>query len=342
MNGYSSLKKNNGVRPLCILLVLLLLLEAFSLIMLSSRLIGYSNAEVKQRQYIPLTEESGDTRLTVTKKDDVVTESAAVGHVRGNGVSTLSARAAASALGKISRKLTVQHDFRVEDQEGIIWQTETPVELFKFTYENGEGVATVKGDGKDNAKLIAPGTYNSYTFTLFNSGKCALDYTVTVKAYVDGTDKVIPIRARIVDYEGEYLAGSESEMVPILAVDGTSKSGSLTGGYIADYAVEWEWPFESGGAAEDEYDTFFGDLAVDHDITVTLVITTVAECNVDHSGGEDPSPATGDYAMTGFWTFALVVTLVALIILLSAGRRRKDDEDEDGYEDNDGRSPGGV
>ncbi len=323
MNRYRSVKLNSGIRPLSIALILLLLLEACSVIMLGSRLVGFSPA-AKQRQYIPLNEESGDTHLTVTKKPEPAKISASQTSFLSGGSAGGSGTFPSAATG--FRPASYEHGFHVDDEEGLIWATDTGIELFKFSYENGENVCTVKGDG--SKRLIAPGTSNTYTFTLLNTGTCTLDYEMTVDAYVTGTDQMIPINARLMDYTGEYLAGTADDMVPILDVGGIHRSGAISGGYIADYIIEWEWPFERGGEAEDEYDTFLGDSTLENEVSVMIVITTVAECNIDHEGGE-PAPQTGDDTKMLFWLIVMVLTFVMLIILLSSDRRREEDEEEE-------------
>ena len=54
--------------------------------------------------------------------------------------------------------------FMVIDENDVIWGTETEVEIFKVSYEDGEGNITVKSDNGE--KVVAPGTENSYTFKL--------------------------------------------------------------------------------------------------------------------------------------------------------------------------------
>ena len=86
-----------------------------------------------------------------------------------------------------------QAGFEASDDK-TVWTTNTKVEIFRVSYENGEQVVTV--NGSNGQKVIAPGTENSYTFKLKNTGTVALDYTLEVDAYFTPADIKIPISGR--------------------------------------------------------------------------------------------------------------------------------------------------
>ena len=85
--------------------------------------------------------------------------------------------------------------FEVVDENDVIWGEETKVEIFRTSYENGEGVITAKSD--DGEKIVAPGTDNSYTFKLKNTGNVPVKYWLDVDAYITPGDKMIPIESRL-------------------------------------------------------------------------------------------------------------------------------------------------
>ena len=91
-----------------------------------------------------------------------------------------------------------------------VWGTNTQVEIFSVSYVNGEQIITVKSDNGD--KVIAPGTENSYTFKLKNTGNVALDYTVEIDAYFTPADITIPITGRLNRYDGKWVVAARTSM----------------------------------------------------------------------------------------------------------------------------------
>ena len=180
---------------------------------------------------------------------------------------------------------------------------EADEEIFKLSYDE-TGKITV--DGTDD-KVFAPGTSNVYQFTLANTGDVAVDYYMEIEAYYTGTDLWIPIEARVWDYNNRYLLGSSDKKVDALELNTVEDRGELGAGRYAVYNLEWEWPFERD---DDIYDTMLGDLAVDQDMTLHVIIRTVAVHDDDpddpNSGLVDP-PYTGDTSQ------------LILLCLLSAG-----------------------
>ena len=172
---------------------------------------------------------------------------------------------------------------------------EAEEEIFKFSYDE-TGKITVIGPEGNEDKLIAPGTSNLYRFTLANTGDVALDYTMTMEAYVTGTDLRLPVNARVWDYTNKYLLGSPESMADVMQLNSVKDSAELGAGRYAVYNLEWEWPFEWGN---DEYDTMLGNLAVGEDLVLHIVIRTVAEYDEAPSNpntGLIKPPNTGDNA----------------------------------------------
>ena len=173
------------------------------------------------------------------------------------------------------------------------FQMEAEEEIFKFSYDE-TGNITVMGTGENDDKMIAPGTSNIYQFTLSNPGNTALDYTMTMEACVTGTDLKIPVNVRVWDYTNKYLLGSTDNKVDVMELNTVSENAELGAGRYAVYNLEWEWPFEQG---DDEYDTMLGNLAVDDDLVLHIVIRTVA---VEDEKPDNPNsgllkpPNTGD------------------------------------------------
>lgn len=206
--------------------------------------------------------------------------------------------------------------FRAEDSD-VRWMTNTQVEVFRVSYENGEQTVSVASENGD--RVIAPGTENSYTFKLKNTGEVALDYSVDVDAYITPADVAIPVESRLSRYDGEWIVGGLEEYVDTATLDTAEDSGVLGAGKYTYYTMDWVWPFESGN---DEYDTLLGNMAVEGDIVLTVVINTMAEESVDpdDNSGITP-PQTGDDSILALWIALAVSSVVLMLILLLLYKR---------------------
>lgn len=205
-----------------------------------------------------------------------------------------------------------------DDQQ--VWSTKTEIELFSMEYENGEEKVTVLSDNKEN--LIAPGTENSYTFRLKNTGNVSMNYSVTMRAYISDNVTSIPVEVRMRDFNGNYCIGDEDSYAPVSELDGLQDYNTLAAGYYAYYTLEWHWPYEWG---DDAYDTYLGNLAADEPVTLTIEIQTLsAMCDdPNHLGGL--LPATGDDFHPVVWIFVSVAALCGIILLIILRRRRKEE-----------------
>ena len=205
--------------------------------------------------------------------------------------------------------------FETADDQHI-WSTDTHVDIFRITYENGEDKITAAG--ADGDKIVAPGTSGSSSFRVSNTGKTALDYQMTVEAYFGDDELPIPVVVRFSDYNGTFFAGSEGGWASVSDLNRVRDSAVLAKNHYARYTLEWQWPFEGN----DGYDTMLGNLAVDGDITLTVVIRTTAteDKNPDAGGG---IPQTGDDASLMFWLIIAVLSCTVMIFLLLFMRRGK-------------------
>ena len=318
---YSKMKTNS---IFAVIAVILTILDIASLVVLFSRTKSFW--EVQFPNVIPLTRSNGTTMVT-TKTVSTAEETQVSFDDNENMYHAVQ-------LGNPG--------FKAYDKD-TVWLSETSVEIFRLTYDSENGI-TVKG--ADDDKLIAPGTSNTYSFTLENTGDVLLDYDMTMEAYVTGTDLELPVKARVWDYTNRYLLGGSDTKESVLELNNVEDHSKLSAGRFAVYNLEWEWPYEWGN---DEYDTLLGNLAVDDDLALTIKINTIATADdtgisPDNSSnnpgtpsqssdtdkgygleGNVPSPKTG--VLLG--AVPTVLLTAALGAMLLARPRRKENEDDE-------------
>ena len=303
MRTYNNLQRqsNSILIPIAALALCILL----SGTMLFSRLATF--VTMQQQLYIPLTESNGVTKVTSNQRLQALGAQLVRPVANGNII----------PLDKKTNDDTVlvpkDPIFKVED-ENTVWEGHTQVEIFRVSYENGEGKITVQSGKGD--KVIAPGTSNEYAFTLKNTGKESLDYTLEMEAYFSNEEFAIPVVVRLLDYQGTYLLGNDEAYTNVLDLNQVNESGSLSAGYIAPYTLQWQWPFEG----DDAYDTLLGNMAVDEDLTLTIVIRTVAE----YGGEGGMPPYTGDSGMM-VWAIVMVASFAGLLLLLLLKKDKREE-----------------
>lgn len=204
--------------------------------------------------------------------------------------------------------------------ENVVWEKESEVEIFRVSYENESGEVTVLSSNGD--KVIAPGTGNSYTFRLKNTGNYAIDYKVEMESFVITSNMMIPIESRISRYDGKWLVGTAENYVDLEefhAVD----TGTVGPGKFIYYTLDWVWPFEG----DDALDTMLGNLSVDEEFSFTIILRTEATLNGDpNADGGFKAPQMGDGSRMVIWITLIAISLVAIIFLFIF--RDKDEEEE--------------
>lgn len=296
MNDYASLRQSNKSRLTAVAALALCVILSAS--MLCSRLLVYT--PLSKCQYIPLTQSNGITRVTRS------------GQLQAplGGPVLLAAK---------PLYLASSPGFEVHDKN-TVWSGETNVEIFSIKYDNASGETTVRS--RDGAKVLAPGTGSTYEFALENTGNVSLDYTLEMDAWFSDTEHPIPIVASVVGHEGDYLLGSAEEMVDVLRLKEVKQSGTIARGNIMPFSLNWEWPFEQ----DDAYDTMLGNLAVEEDITLTIVIKTTATCNEDPQKPGGVNPQTGDSFQIELYATLMVASLAGILALLLL--RSKEEKNE--------------
>ena len=173
--------------------------------------------------------------------------------------------------------------------------------VFAMEYENDTGDITI--EGSDGSKVIAPGSEVEYTLRLRNTDKLALDYTF-VPDLEYTSDYELPIMVRLLDPDDKYVAGSETEWIPIAEIAGIEAHGTLMTNETAEYLFQWKWPYESG---DDAYDSFLGSAAFDSNIGLELSFSLHSEANTS-------AEANGGFFKAPLWK---VIAILIVFILLA-------------------------
>lgn len=179
------------------------------------------------------------------------------------------------------KNMEVQEDrnpnFEAYDEK-TIWSTKTKVDIFSTSYQNNQNVVTV--ENRENDKLIAPGTKDSYTFWLKNTGGIPIDYTLEFEAIFSPENVKIPVKAKIKSHDGDWMLGEDEKWADVLNLNTVKDRATLDVNQSVKYTLDWQWPFERDN---DSYDTYLGNRAVDEDLSLTIIIKTVAEANTGDS-----------------------------------------------------------
>lgn len=169
-------------------------------------------------------------------------------------------------------------DFSVSDGK-TVWQKDTQVDLFQEAYLDVNG-ADISVQSADDSRLIAPGTSNSYTFTLSNGGNVALAYTMTLNSTFALAGEDLPVQVRLKGQDG-WILGSDTEWAEAEALNDVRVEQELAANTDMEYTLDWRWPFEATEnetyAAVDEHDTELGnDSASEENTEFTLNISVTA------------------------------------------------------------------
>lgn len=219
----------------------------------------------------------------------------------------------------------------LEDSTGSRWSKLSRLNVFANSKYSGQ-------------HIIAPMSHGGYTFTVQNSARFPLQYTLKI---TDENEAGVPMEYRL-KQEGKYLAGSENEWADVSAL--AEISNELPREWEAVYTLEWRWPGDN-----DEADTSIGAAAqegmeylLNFDISAEQSSDPVNPAEpVDSANPVNPNkpadpvkpfapvtsndsgkpPQTGDNSDIGFWLAMAITSWVLLILLMILMKRRKTDEE---------------
>ncbi len=148
------------------------------------------------------------------------------------------------------------------------WTNTAQVDIFDHNDD------AVKTDGTGSADdVIAPGTENTYTYSLLNELDSQLEYTMVVSAAND-TEYEIPVQVQLLDGNGNSISGDWLYLSEFADV---TDNGTISASSDVTYSIRWKWDFEGDNADSDVYDTYLGDTAVNEEISCHIDIKIVAE-----------------------------------------------------------------
>ena len=292
MNDYASLRKTkNTTRTIAVVIAILFVVEMCSLTMFFSRVASFSNRALGY--VISLTEGAENTKLSKI-------DTSATGFIVPTSVVDPDTLIEPD---DVVNDPAYDFGFRVTDKDQV-WTTSTDIDFFHLSYDETGKTTVVSMNGD---KVIAPGTGDTYIFTLSNTGDKGLRYLVYLEADINaydllGNELEIPLTARFRKGDGTYFVGDSSENWPeYMSLDKSGDLGALSSGENANYYVDWLWPFErfdgAGLDANDEYDTMLGQLAANGSrLEASILIKTVAWQDEIEEPTEAPSETTSSEA----------------------------------------------
>ena len=219
----------------------------------------------------------------------------------------------------------------------LTWDDNTTVDengvariaFFERTYQN------VNSENEDN--VFAPGTELNTVIRLKNASSDTIKYTALAWMIKDCDELALygdfhGNGASIIDNYTGYLP--EGVTVEDLLGDG-AVTGSVEGGGIHDFDVDWHWIFERGdevepGIYESDYiDTYLGNKAawdVADDATIGfLIIVEGDEGSITPPPGPKPPKTGGDSMLT----WGLVLIGISGVVLIFAIIRRIQERKEE-------------
>lgn len=208
-------------------------------------------------------------------------------------------------------------------KNSLTWDSDTNVDAdgvaqlsaFEAKYDNAQA--------SDGRNIVAPGTKGYDIVRLKNSVEGSIKYTAVL--YSIKTNDDLAVESSL---SGSGFSNTSSYPLP----DGVENSdvvravtGTLGGGQIQDFDIEWLWEYTEGTDA-DAVDTELGNKAAQgspDDVTVGIYIVV----EDDNSYVKPTAPKTGDSAFTGVYYTLFALSAVTMIILFFVGRRRDREEE---------------
>ncbi len=226
--------------------------------------------------------------------------------------------------------LSLTYATRSQSPEHILTYTDHQLSWDAGTQTDAQGTAklllfadhAVNVNAADGANVIAPGTEGSSLVRLKNDEETPIRYTAI--AYTIRSDRTLPVAVTL---DTAQAAAAADAALPegIAAGDVIAAvTGSLDGGQMQDFDINWVWKFEES-AAQDATDTALGNRAAygePDDLIVGMHITVeTPEGDVVVS-----SPQTGQRAVVGGYVVLLCISGLMIVLLSLSPKKETTDE----------------
>ncbi len=201
-------------------------------------------------------------------------------------------------------------------EDGETWEFDRSIDLFKTTYTNANGEITVEAANGD--KVIAPGTANTFYFSLKNTGNISMDFTMTLEGLFTLHEVGLPFEVRLRSGD-TWLVGDEDTWLTPDALESVAVDGTIERGNYINYTLDWRWPYEGDDEQDkqlsDLNDTLIGSEGGTADVNFTLNINTVATI----TEGALPVNQNGLVMLSELINPWVLYILLALVILAAGG-----------------------
>lgn len=197
------------------------------------------------------------------------------------------------------------------------WDVDTSVDLFKAAYANRQGEVTVKS--ADGGKVIAPGTANTYEFSLKNTGNISLDYTMKLDSAFTLSNQELPVQVRVRSGD-RWIFGGENDWARPGDLTEVTETGTLAVNKYVTYAFEWQWPYESGTddtLLGDLNDTLIGNAAAEQEVEFRLNIgvQSVVTPGAAPDGLQNEEPGSVPSGLVFLGLLGIGILLLLLLLL---------------------------
>lgn len=305
-----------------ILIVLLLLAIGITAALLGSRL----SEQVEGEDVISLLPEDGDDVTEGDAGDLAASDQNSASGGTAGGASDGSETS--SSVKRAGGTVKTLHASMVTEDKNRVWSTMTHVDIFDDyyygTYKAGtKHKVTVENDSDDGMNLIAPGTENSYTFWIKNTGDVPMDYQLSFESR-QNYDYGIPIEFRLKSGD-TYIFGDGANWESWEDLNKAGEGKRLEPKNYARYTLEWRWKFRG----ENEHDTYLGNKAKYQDIRQDVVIYTTGTVSEGYSEAMLLGRVqTGDDSNWLLWIILIIVSLTAIIGYIKWKKGSRKDEEE--------------
>lgn len=229
--------------------------------------------------------------------------------------------------------VTKKPEVVISDKE-IEWESNSDINIFSTEYVNENNEIVVQSKEKNN--IVAPGTEDSYSFSIKNKGNMAINYKLTIdsKFAINNQNldiNSLPIIIRI-KKNNEYCLGTDSKWVPIKELENFVNQGTLGINSYSTYDINWKWEYENSEID----DTKLGILAANskEPLNFTLKINANAEANnnpkitggIEYKDNIEIKEVGGTIRRCPFLLLIILIIIIIIILILKTKKYKEEDK----------------